>query len=258
MRTALILAAGVGKRLGSQGERLPKCLLTFDGCSLLKRHIQILASCGVDEAVVAVGYRRELIEAEIASIRTTMSVTTVYNPDYHLGSILTLDKLLQSRPKDAEDILLMDADVLYDHRMISRLLTSINDNCFLLDCDFEPGDEPVKLCVRGGELVEFRKKVNVACDYSGESVGFFRFSPKVTEMLHRTTRVYIRKGKTEEPYEEAIREVLLSGPDQFGFEDITGLPWIEVDFQEDLERAKSAILPRLIELGEKWSDGVME
>jgi choline kinase len=50
-----------------------------------------------------------------------------------------------------------------------------------------------------------------------------------------------------EPYEEAIRDVLLAEPRQFGYEDVTGLPWIEIDFPEDVKRARDDILPRLHE-----------
>ena len=73
----------------------------------------------------------------------------------------------------------MDADVLYDHNILGRLINSDKENVFLLDQDFEMGEEPVKLCVRNGShLVEFRKQLdeNLTFDFMGESVGFFKFT----------------------------------------------------------------------------------
>ena len=60
-------------------------------------------------------------------------------------------------------------------------------------------------------------------------------------------RRIIAAGRREDYMEEAIRDVLLaSPPGRFGFIDVTGLPWIEIDFAGDLERAAGEILPRLI------------
>ncbi|MGH8502325.1 MAG: NTP transferase domain-containing protein [Gammaproteobacteria bacterium] len=237
---ALILAAGVGRRLGID---FPKCLLEFGGKTLLQRHLEILKACGIDDLTIGVGHQAADIERALAKLGVAQSVRLVENPDYAQGSIVTLWKLREQLTA-ADDALLMDADVLYDRRMIARLLESRHRNCFLLDRELELGDEPVKLCVRDGRLVEFRKHVEVACDYLGESVGFFRLSNSMSGKLIDAAARYIDHGLLETPHEEALRDVLLAEPDQFGFEDVTGLPWREIDFPEDIERARSEIVPR--------------
>lgn len=238
---AVILAAGVGRRLGVDK---PKCLLEVGGKTLLQRHLEILHGCGIDEVIMGVGHQAAEIERALSTLDVRDAVRLVHNPDYAQGSVVTLWRLREWLTAD-DDVLLMDADVLYDSRMIARLLESPHRNCFLLDRDLEPGDEPVKLCVRDGRLVEFRKQVDVDCDYVGESVGFFRLSNHVTQRLLDATARYIDAGGLDAPYEEALRDVLLAEPDRFGFEDITGLPWMEIDFPRDVKRARSEILPRL-------------
>ena len=96
------------------------------------------------------------------------------------------------------------------------LLASTQRNCFLLDRNLEPGEEPVKLCVRDGQLVEFRKQARASCDYCGESVGFFRLTPDIVARLVRVMAEYMRAGRTEQPHEEALRDVLLADPQAFG------------------------------------------
>ncbi len=60
------------------------------------------------------------------------------------------------------------------------------------------------------------------------------------------TDLSLRQGRRNEPYEETIRDVLLTSPrGTFAFEDITGVPWIEIDFAADVKRANSEILPRI-------------
>ncbi len=237
---AVMLAAGVGRRLGID---TPKCLLAFDGKTLLQRHLEILRSCGIDNLTLGVGHRAADIAHALAELDGGQSVRLIENPDYTQGSIVTLWRLRECLAGD--DVLLMDADVLYDYRMIERLLRSPYPNCFMLDRDMALGEEPVKLCVRDGRLVEFRKQIEVACDYVGESVGFFRLSNVMCQKLLATTARCIDAGALDTAYEEALRDVLLAEPDQFGFEDITGLPWLEIDFPEDVERALIEILPRL-------------
>jgi choline kinase len=241
---AVILAAGRGRRLGVDR---PKCLLEFGDKTLLQRHLEILTARGIDRVTIGVGYKADTIKSALAC-RDTPRVSVVDNPDYVLGSIVTLWTLRESMIS-GDDIVLMDADVLYDYRMIARLLESRHRNCFLLDRDLEAGDEPVKLCVRDGRLVEFRKQASVACDYCGESVGIFRLSSEMAAKLVDAAACYIDAARLDQPYEEALRDVLLAEPNSFGFENVTSLPWIEIDFLEDVNRARDEILPRLVAPG---------
>ena len=242
---ALILAAGVGRRLGEAAGGRPKALLTFGGKTLLRRHVELLAAAGVDEVVIGVGYRAAAIEVELARIGSEKPIRSVHNPRYREGSVVTL-WTLRHELAFGGDVLLMDADVLYDRRILSRLLRSRHADCLLLDRGFEPGEEPVKVCLRDGAIVDFGKRVDAPFDDCGESVGFFRFGPAASRDLARAADAIVAGGRTDDMYEEAIRDLLLAGPPgRFGFEDVTGLPWIEIDFPDDVRRAEREILPRL-------------
>ena len=235
---AIILAAGRGKRLGDIGAGRPKCLLQFGGKSLLQRHVEILNDLGAERIIIVTGYRHEHVEAALEQIESRASVETLVNPDYTAGSVVSLHCACDFLIGGA-DTILMDADVLYDPAVLGRLFRTQYGNCFLLDRDFEPGDEPVKLCVAGTTPVEFRKIPDrgINWDYQGESVGFFRFDAAVSARLALQAQKFVENGRTDEPYEEAIRDLLRESPELFHFEDITGLPWIEIDFPADVERA---------------------
>jgi choline kinase len=245
---ALILAAGRGRRLGDAGPPAPKCLLRFGGQSLLERHLAVLHHCGVDDVSITVGYEAQQVHSELGRLGVCGAVRTVHNPDYREGSVVSLWTLNASLIAGGP-VLLLDADVLYDYRLMERLVDSSNDNCFLLDRDIGPGDEPVRLCVRAGRLVEFRKRAEVPCDFFGESVGFFKLSAPAARALGAAAQCYVQQGRRGEEYEEALREVLLQdGSLHFGFEDVTDLPWIEIDFPDDVRRAEAEILPSLLPL----------
>ena len=244
---AVMLAAGIGARLGSADTKHPpKVLLRFGGKSLLQFHIEILMRYGIDELVLGVGYRHQEIEHHIATLGAQDYVRTVFNEDYEAGNILTL-WALRDELCSGEPVLLMDADVLYDEELVERLVNSRQQNCLLLDRAFEPGDEPVKVCVRDGEIIEFRKWLSAEFDFCGESVGFFKLSAEVARKIIVQTELYLGQGRRHEPYEETIRDVLLTSPrGTFAFEDITGVPWVEIDFAADIEHAKAEILPRIL------------
>ena len=243
----VMLAAGIGARLGFAPTKYPaKVLLRFGGKSLLQYHVENFRRLGIDELVLGVGYHHQDIEDEIAALDAQDYVRTVFNEDYEEGNIVTL-WALRDELDCGEPVLLMDADVLYGQDMLERLIHSRHENCFLLDRAFDPGDEPVKLCVRDGEIIEFRKWLSAEYDFCGESVGFFKLSAEVAKMVAIQTEHYLRQGRRMEPYEEAIRDVLLTSPrNTFAFEEVTNMPWIEIDFAADIERANTIILPLIL------------
>jgi choline kinase len=245
---AVMLAAGVGQRLsGGDDRHPPKSLLAFGGRTLLERHLAILRAAGVAELMLVVGYHAERIEAELERLGAGSFVRTVHNPDFRRGSLLSLwtarEALRGDRP-----ILFMDADVLYHPELVGRLLHAPRPDALLYDRELEPGDEPVKLCLRGGLPVEFRKVVSVAFDEAGEWPGFLRLSAATAARLSAVLERFVAAGRVDEPYEEAIREVLLADPAAFAIVDVTDLPWIEIDFPADRLRAEREILPRLPDL----------
>jgi choline kinase len=245
---AIILAAGRGLRLQHADDRqLPKCLLQFGGMTLLERHLRILKSAGVEDIVLALGYRHERVEAEIERLRWQPRPEIVLNPRFELGSVLTVHAAADAMTRGG-DVLLMDADVLYDERISAALIAGPPSvNRVLIDRDFEAGDEPVKLCVSGGLPIELRKQLPAGLSYDtiGESVGFFRFDPSAARRLATLVADYVARDRAQMPHEEAVRDLLLERNQIFEVVDVTGAPWIEIDFPTDVVRAAHEVLPQL-------------
>ena len=210
---AVILAAGVGRRLSggeSGGQHRPKALLDFDGKSLLRRHVDILHAVGVAAITVVVGYEAATIKAALTELDGP-PVSILFNPDFREGSVVSLFAA-HAVLRSGAPVILMDADVIYDTRMMVRLVSSEVSNCLLLDRAIEPGDEPVKLCVRDGQIVDFRKKPTEPHDWFGESVGFFRFTPDAARELADRAHDYITHGRRAMEYEEPIRDMIMASP----------------------------------------------
>jgi choline kinase len=241
---AIVLAAGVGRRLGDLHDG-PKVLLDFAGRTLLERRLRALAACGVREVCITVGYEAEAVRAEAHRVAPDMTLRFVENPRFREGSLVSLavqvEALISGRP-----VLLMDGDVLHDSRMVERLLTDAGREATLLfDPVLEPGDEPVKICLRGDAIVDFRKVPVDPGERHGESVGFFRFGPAMAMRLADRCAARLAAGQGHLEYEEAIRDLILADPGAFGIEDVGDLPWTEIDFPQDVTRARDHVLPQL-------------
>jgi choline kinase len=245
---AIILAAGRGMRLQQPGEQqLPKCLLQFGGMSLLERHLRLLAEAGVDEVVLALGFRHDLVEAELDRLEWQPRPEIVLNPGYELGSVLTVHTVADAMTGGG-DVLLMDADVLYDARIAAALVAGDRPvNRVLIDRDFEAGDEPVKVCVRDGVPVELRKQLasDLRFDTIGESIGFFRFDEAAARRLAVLVAGYVARDGGTKPHEEAVRDLIRERSRIIEVSDVTGAPWIEIDFPNDVMRAAHEVLPLL-------------
>jgi choline kinase len=240
---ALMLAAGIGRRLyGDDRLQPPKAILEFGGKTLLRRHIENLKAFGVEELVLVLGHRKEEILAEADAASAPGFVRWLHNPRYRGGPVISL-WTARALLRSGSDILFMDADVLYHPELLGRLLRSPHENCFIYDRDFEAGDEPVNLCLNGGRPVEFGKKIPGAFEARGEWPGFLRLSPRIAAKLADATQTYIDRAEMAAPYEPAMRDVLLAEPaGAFGAEDVTGIPWIEIDFPSDLIRATATVV----------------
>lgn len=240
--TAILLAAGVGRRLQQAG---PKILSVVGGQSLLERHLESLTAAGVSDIVLTIGHQGDAIRRAILQAGFSDRVRFIENERYREGSLLSLwmqrETLRAGRP-----VLLMDGDVLYDRRMLARLLGAPGEAILLVDRAIEPGDEPVKVCFQGETIVDFRKLPEHVHDWHGESVGLFKFSPLMAAALAERCERRAAEGPASTEYEEAIRDLILEDGEAFHACDVSDLPWTEIDFPEDLARAREEILPRLI------------
>ena len=238
---AIVLAAGVGKRFKEVTDHRPKCLIDIQGKTLLERTLAALGAAGISQAVVVTGYRGEMITQQIGSTCGRVQVKYVLNPQYEKGAILSL---LSARDEFDDDILIMDADVLFPIAMIDRLIHSPHANCFLLDGSAKNTGEEQMLLTRDGRVLSIVRGGSGDFDVIGESVGFLKVSRTDAPLLRSILENLVAQGRDTIEHEEAY-PIFLSQR-VVGFERVDDLPWTEIDFPEDLQRAEQEVLPRIV------------
>jgi choline kinase len=237
---AVILAAGVGKRLWPVTQHRPKCLIEIGGKSLLVRHLDILASLGIRQVTLVVGYKQEMIRAAVGAEFGGVELRYVVNEQFQRGSI---GSLWVARNELDGDAVVMDADVLYDREVMRRLVQSSSPNALLMDESVKQETEECMVVVRGDRVVALTKRMPSQYDLAGEGVGFLKVRGADQPTLVASLQRCVDRGLLDMEYEVALLEFF--GEAKVGFERIGGLPWIEIDFPEDIARAEREILPKL-------------
>jgi choline kinase len=235
---AIILAAGVGWRLKPYTETTPKCLLEIGGTSLLLRYLEAFRALGIREAVIVVGHLGERIRAEAAQGPAEVALHFIVNDQFTRGNIRSL---WMAREAFDDDILVMDADVLFPRELLARLLAYPDANAIAVDERFEDTGEEQKVLCEDGWVVEVSKKASGDSRVCGEAVGFLRLSADAAEVLRGILEEFIETGKDTLEYEDAFRELAAEVP--IGVVEIGDLPWAEIDFETDLTRARTELSP---------------
>jgi choline kinase len=237
---AIILAAGVGKRLWEVTQHRPKCLIEIGGQTLLHRCLTALRSVGIHRADIVVGYRQEMIRAAVAANSCGVRVNFLVNEDYHRGSI---SSLWIARTALDDDAIVMDADVLFHQEVLRRLVQSPYENALLMDDTVKQTGEECMVVVESGRVIALTKTMPLHYDYAGEGVGFLKIRHADAPHMVAALRTYVDREAWQMEYEDALvgffRDV------KVGHEKIGGLPWIEIDFVEDVTNAERDVLPKL-------------
>lgn len=222
---AALLAAGIGRRLGDDR---PKALLEVGGRTLLARHLENLKAADIDCRVVT-GFRAGLLQAHLPS-----GVETVHNDAYERGSLLSLARALEDLD---EDVIVMDADVLYDRTILTDVAAL--ERGFALDPRTDPGDEEMMIGVQDGTVRAIRRGKLDGFDLVGEGVGFFKLdAPSLPALVEA-----IGRCDPDGDYEAALD--VFVGERGASYVEVGGRPWIEIDFPEDVEQAEREIVPLL-------------
>ena len=237
---AVILAAGVGKRLWPVTQHKPKCLIEIGGQTLLSRYLEVLASVQIRDVTIVVGYKQEMIRAAVGTQHRGVSISYLVNEEFHRGSI---SSLWIARSVLSDDVVIMDADVLFHREILRRLVMSPFTNCLLMDDTVKQTGEECMVVVAGGRVIALSKKMPERYDVAGEGVGFLKVRRADTAHVIGSLKGYIDQGRWEMEYEDGLLQYFQDV--KVGHEKIGGLPWTEIDFPEDITQAEREVLPRL-------------
>jgi len=231
IRRAVVLAAGFGSRLQSEGDVCPKPLRRVGGVPLLVRVLRCLAASGIEDAAIVLGYRAEQVrEAIDLEPRLGLRVTFIDNAEFAKSNGVSV---LAARDFVGRGCVLSMADHLYSPRVVDAVLApEFPEGSCVLGVDHEIErcfdiDDATKVRVEGSRIVEIAKSLR---DYNALDVGVFRIGPSLIESLERVFR-----AKGDCSLSDGVQA--LCGRGEFFASDICGAPWIDVDTPEAARHA---------------------
>lgn len=238
---AVILAAGASHRLLPLTDSQPKCLIEIGEKSLLEYQLDVLDRYGIKEAAVVVGYRKEQIKERFVSQYKSVALSYIENPIY--ATTNTIYSLYLARDYFLNnDFLYFNADVLFHHSLIQRLLASPRETA--LGVEVKPcGEEEVKVIVSENQrIIRIGKKIDIGRSL-GEFIGIAKFGAAMTSDFATSLRAVIDEGQQMSFFETAVNRIL----DQYAMYaiDISDIPVIEIDFPEDLNKARDSVMKKI-------------
>lgn len=242
---AIILAAGKGKRLIQFTQNCPKSLIPIGGTTLLSRNIHALTAVGITEIIIVVGYLHEMILQHLEAAHSQLKIQTIINPEYTRGSILSL---WAARGFFHDDLLIMDADVLFPKQFLSLLLNSPRPDLMLYDPTSKSQGEEQMLLIKNDCVIESTKKVQGKSahdfDEMGEGIGFLKLSASSAIILKSILQEFIENNQGDLEYEDCF--INLFQKIKVYVQSVGKIPWTEIDFPEDVRKAENIILPDLL------------
>lgn len=244
-RKAVILAAGVGRRLGGFTDAHPKPLLEINGVPMLGNCLRRLSECGIEEVVIVVGHFREQIEAFAGDAYAGMRIRYVVSEQFRTTN--NIYSLWLARQDLNEDILLVEADLFIDGALLPALQSLEADNVAAVALFARGMDGTVVELDEGGfltRLIEGREQ-GPGFDYSRsyKTVNIYRFGHAylADEFVPALDRA-VREGRTGDYYELVLKTTLARGKHAVRALDCTGLRWYEIDDHVDRMAAEYVFL----------------
>jgi choline kinase len=230
---AIILAAGNGSRMGALTADRPKTMLTVDGRTLIDRSLEALRSSGITDVTVVVGYQQQRLRRYLGG-----RVTFVDNARYRETN--SLYSLWLARDAVRHGAVVMNSDVLVSRELVARLIHAPVDDAVLVDNACPLADEEMKVKIWEGFAIDFSKDL-APWDADGENVGVLKFGAEGGRRLVEHLDALVAGGDVNAWAPKAFRALAREWPLRAVMTD--GLPWTEIDFPEDLERARAMVQP---------------
>lgn len=240
IKTAVILAAGLGSRLKTHTHSRPKGLVAVGERSMVEDSIEKLLKSGIESIIIGTGYLNERYD----QLKTQYpQIQTMRSPLYESSSSLKTLRVLE--PLIHEDFLLLESDILYEQRAIDLLLHHPEDTVILGSGPTLSGDEVYLQATDQKRIVTVSKNRSLLSRVDGELTGLNKVSMDAyKKLIALSDSTFETEPKLD--YEIALSRISTEEfPVFLHTED--DLVWCEVDNDEHFERAQTLIIPRILE-----------
>lgn len=239
---AVILAAGMGKRLKELTRENAKCMVKVNGITLIERALRILDRKNLSKIVIVVGFEGKKLVDFITGLHVKTPVVFIENQVFDkTNNIYSL--LLAKEYLTIEDTLLLESDIIFEEEVIDILLDDPRDTLALVDkyaswmdgtCMELDEDDSIREFIPG-KYLNFKEKENYY-----KTVNIYKFSGRFSDNVYIPfLEAYIKAMGVNEYYESVIKLIAMLEKCEIRAKRLTGQLWYEIDDAQDLDIAST-------------------
>lgn len=248
---AIILAAGMGKRLGELTKNNTKCMIKVNSERIIDRLLSQLSKIDLKKIIIVIGYKGSELRNYIDSNWNGIKIQYIQNPIYYkTNNIYSLS--LASNELMEDDTILLESDIIVEDSIIKKVISCNHENVAVIDnfqswmdgtCVKIDKDDRIKCFIPKkdfiyNEIPLYYKTVNI-----------YKFSKYFSKKYYVPfLRAYSTALGNNEYYEQVLRVLtLLDEPLIYGLK-LSGEKWYEIDDIQDLDIAESIFCPQEIQI----------
>ncbi|MBU9020388.1 aminotransferase class I/II-fold pyridoxal phosphate-dependent enzyme [Bacteroides fragilis] len=239
---AIILAAGMGKRLGDLTKDNTKCMVKVNGVPLIDRLLTQLSRFSLVKVIIVIGYEgkklRDYIGQEYKGLAIEYIENSIYNTTNNIYSLSLAKQQLQE-----DDTLLIESDLIFEDSLFDMILNSPDPNVALVDKYETWMDGTMVHLDEENNIVNFvPKKTFKYSDVSSyyKTVNVYKFSKEFSRSKYVPfLEAYSIAWGNNEYYEQVLRVITLLDNTDLKALPLTGEKWYEIDDVQDLDIAET-------------------
>jgi len=239
---AIILAAGMGKRLGSLTKVNTKCMIKVNGVTLIERMLKQLDYKGLSRIVLVVGYEKERLIDYIAALNIRTPIIYIENPVYDkTNNIYSLSLAKEWLCK--EETLLLESDLIFESAVLDEIIYDKRENLALVD-RYESWMDGTCVSIASDDKIDkFVPREDFSFDEMKnyyKTVNIYKFSKVFSRNIYVPfLEAYSKALGNSEYYEQVLRVITLVNDSKLRVKKLTGQRWYEIDDIQDLDIAAS-------------------
>lgn len=243
---AIILAAGMGKRLKDLTSDNTKCMVKVNGVTLIERMLKQIETKKVSRIVIVTGYQGQKLKDYIGTLDIKTPLKFIDNPIYDkTNNIYSL--ALASAELCTEDTLLFESDLIFEDEVLDVLMNDPRDTLALVD-KYEPWMDGTCVKLSDDDTIEaFVPGKKLQFDQTSEyykTVNIYKFSKNFsTKYYVPFLKAYEKALGENEYYEQVLRVITMLDEPVIRAKRLTGQKWYEIDDIQDLDIAESIFTP---------------
>ena len=242
---AIILAAGMGTRLGKYTENLPKCMLNFNGKTLIERQVETLRNSGISDITIVKGYMPDEID---------MPGTKTYISEDFANTNM-VESLFCAEEEMNDDILVCYADIIYEERVLKKILESSAEIGVAVDEDYweywqaranNPEDDMESLVIKNGQIIDLGNTKCTKEEAKIRYIGLIKFSKEGIQKLKQVyqqnrekyfdiNESWMRSKSFQKAYMTCLIQSIINSGQQVD-PIFVQRGWLEFDTEEDYDR----------------------